>query len=131
MYINSLRCILINEFNKPEKVGKLDIVEVMFSYHEDVMPDGRVNGYFCPLPKREGWCMWLEKKNGIYSCKLFWNKSADKLVGFPEQVVSKGRGCTLEKQVPIIPMVYRNGKMFIEIRKKEEIKRSNLKRKEI
>ena len=120
VHMDALRYILVNEFGKPKTVGKMDIVEVLFSYHEDVLPSGQVSGFFSPLPKRilnngDGWCMWLEVKGKQLSCKLFWNKTANILVGFPEQVVGKGKGCTLKnpKIVPVLPMVYRNHKRGI------------------
>ena len=110
VHIDALRYILVNEFGKPKNVGSMDIVEVMFRYKEDILPTDQVHGYFMPLPKSEGVCMWLKKEGDKYHCTLFWNKTADILVGFPEQVIGKGKGCTLKNPriVPVIPMVYRN-----------------------
>ena len=115
VHMDALRYILVNEFKKPEKVSELDIVEILFSYHEDILPSGQVAGFFSPIPKRilnngDGWCMWLKKKGNKLVCTLFWNKTSEILVGFAEQVVGKGKGCTLAnpKMVPVLPMVYRN-----------------------
>lgn len=110
VHMDALRYILVNEFGKPKSVGKLDIVEVMFRYKEEILPTGQVHGYFMPLAKSGDKCTWLEKERDKYHCTLFWNKTADILVGFPEQVVGKGKGCTLKnpKIVPVLPMVYRN-----------------------
>lgn len=120
MHIEALRYLLVHEFKKPERIGNLDIVEVMFQYQEETLEDGRISGYFLPLPKTKGQflcrlrCMWLKKESdGKFSCRLFWNKTASHLLGFPEQVVGKGKGCTLAnvKTAPIIPMVYRDHRM--------------------
>lgn len=111
MHIDALRHILVHEFKKPASIGNLDIVEVMFRYKEEVLEDGRISGYFVPLPKSKGRCMWLRKEaDGKFSCRLFWNETASHLLGFPEQVVGKGKGCTLANVInaPIIPMVYRD-----------------------
>ena len=115
MHIDALRYVLVNEFGKPKQINGLDIVEALFSYHEEVLLDGRVAGSFSPLARTKTRCMWLVKKNGQYNCKLFWNKTTKILVGFAEQVVSKGKGCTLDnsKQVPVIPMVFRNHERYI------------------
>jgi hypothetical protein len=115
MHIEALRYILVHEFKKPLSIGTLNIVEVMFRYKEETLEDGRINGYFLPLPKTKR-CMWLKKEaDGKFSCRLFWNETASQLLEFPEQVVGKGKGCTLAniQSVPIIPMVYRNHKMAL------------------
>ena len=115
MHIDALRHILVNEFGKPKDVNGLDIVEVMFRYKEDVLPSGQVSGIFLPLPKSNERCMWLKWNGNQYNCILFWNKTANQLVGFPEQVVGKGKGCTLRNPaiVPILPMVWRNHRRSI------------------
>lgn len=120
MHIDALRFILIQEFHKPKEINGLDIVEVMFRYKEDVLPSGQVSGFFLPLPKNGERCMWLKREGKLYRCTLFWNETAKHLVGFPEQVVGKGKGCTLDnpKQVPIIPMVYRNHGKYILSKKR-------------
>lgn len=114
MHIEALRRILVHEFKKPANIGSLDIVEVLFRYKEEVLEDGRISGYFIPLPNSRERCMWLKREaDGKFSCRLFWNKTASQLIDFPEQVVGKGKGCTLAnvKSVPIIPMVYRYHRM--------------------
>lgn len=111
MHVDALRYILVNEFEKPVKVNGLDIVSVMFRYKEETLPSGQIHGYFLPLPKTGKKCMWLEKVNGKNICKLFWNKTAEQLVGFAEQVIGKGKGCTLSNPqcAPVIPMIFNNG----------------------
>jgi hypothetical protein len=116
MHVDSLRLILTKEFNRPDKIKELDIVEVMFRYKEEKAPNGQPSGFFLPLPSSRERCMWLKKENdGKYSCKLFWNKTADQLVGFAEQVVGKGMGCTLEATMfqKVVAMVFRDHRRMI------------------
>lgn len=90
---------------------------LMFAYHEEVMSDGRIDGYFVPLASSKNRCMWLEKtEDGKFVCKLFWNETSTKLlIGLAEQIVGLGKGCTLEGTVefPFMPMVYRNGELGV------------------
>lgn len=116
MHINSLRLILTKEFNKPTKIGELDIVEVMFRYKEEKAPNGSPSGFFLPLPNSREKCMWLKReKDGKFTCKLFWNKTSNQLVGFAEQVVGKGKGCTLETEIfqKVVAIVFRNHETII------------------
>lgn len=114
MHIDSLRVILTQEFHKPPKIGELDIVEVVFRYKEEKTEDGRLSGFFLPLSNSRERCMWLKKeKDGKFTCTLFWNKTAEQLVGFAEQVIGKGKGCTLNEFQPVLPMVLRDHKRII------------------
>ena len=119
MHMASLRYILVHEFGTHEKVAGLDIVAVMFRYDAETLHDkiksDKVSGYFIPLGTgaKGTRCMWLEKRADGYACKLFWNKTADQLVGFAEQVV--GKGCTMQedKFARIIPMIYKDSQISI------------------
>lgn len=86
MHVNALKVLLTKEFNKPESVNNVDIVNILFRYKEEILEDGRIHGYFMPLSGRSERCMWLEKNNGKYSCKLFWNKTADCYIEITEHV---------------------------------------------
>lgn len=109
--MDGLRVILTREFKYPETLNNLDVVNALFTYHEETLDSKQISGYFTPIAKGKNTCMWLTKKNGKYLCKLFWNDTAKILVGFSEQVAGKGRGCSFggTKQVAIIPMVCRQG----------------------
>ncbi|VVB54574.1 Uncharacterised protein [uncultured archaeon] len=112
MHIDALRIILVKEFGKPEKTSTgVDIVNILFKYEEETLETGQISGYFMPLAGDKKTCMWLKKKDGKYTCKLFWNKTAKMLVGFAEQGGGKDKGCSYGgvKRVAIIPMVYRDG----------------------